>query len=439
MSSCNLTTLINGTDCIGDTRNTINQNFFNLDSAVCSLSTGPIVGGITSSTQTTYNPIGRMISCDVRPGGITDIELKTDSVLTTRIKNFNVTTKKLAFDSGSFCHRNKIINGNFNIWQRGTVFVNANGFTADRFLVTRSGATISAPISLLSLGTSNITVSRVNITPANELFLYSLKIQRNAGDLAGNDIYLKYVCETQDILDCVDKTVTLSFYINTGTTFTSTNLRPYVYTSSGINQGIGSMHANSWSGQTTIAGAIIPSIPGTWQKITETYTIPPNTRQIGFGIGFTPQAGAASADESITVTGIQLEVGDTATPFEHRNYATEIAKCQRYYEKSYNLDTAPGTTASSGKNVASEPTTPTNKIHNAQTFFKSSKRTSPVVLIINPNTGTVNEVYNETTSIGTGVNSTIAGENNISIINLTTTSTGTNTYEWHFIADAEMY
>jgi hypothetical protein len=199
------------------------------------------------------------------------------------------------------------------------------------------------------------------------------------------------------------------------------------------------MHSNTWIGQNTIAGTIIPSIPGAWQKITESFVIPPGVKQIGFGIGFTPQAGAAGADESISVTGIQLEVGDTATPFEHRNYALEINNCQRYYEKSYNLNTDPGTITGSGKIAAEETTSPVSIIHNAQTSFKTTKQTNPTVFIINPTTGTINEVHNVTTSTGVGVNSIIVGENNISSINLLTPSVGVNTYEWHYVADAELY
>lgn len=45
MSACNFTTQINGTDCIGDSRGIINQNFINLDNAVCSLSSSTFLRG----------------------------------------------------------------------------------------------------------------------------------------------------------------------------------------------------------------------------------------------------------------------------------------------------------------------------------------------------------------------------------------------------------
>jgi len=40
---------------------------------------------------------------------------------------------------------------------------------------------------------------------------------------------------------------------------------------------------------------------------------------------------ADSTSNYINITGVQLEVGDTATPFEHRPYDMELARCQRYY------------------------------------------------------------------------------------------------------------
>jgi hypothetical protein len=45
----------------------------------------------------------------------------------------------------------------------------------------------------------------------------------------------------------------------------------------------------------------------------------------------------ASNNDAFYLTGVQLEVGDTATPFEHRSYGDELARCQRYYWKAENI------------------------------------------------------------------------------------------------------
>jgi hypothetical protein len=152
------------------------------------------------------------------------------------------------------------------------------------------------------------------------------------------------------------KTVTLSFQVYSSLTGTfggsftnSDNTRsyPFTYTISS---------ANTW---TTISVTVAGDTSGTWDT----------TNGIGisviFGLGlgstYSGTAGSwAGADyRSATgatsvvgtsgatwyITGVQLEVGSTATPFERRLYNQELANCQRYFEKSYELVTVPGTNA----------------------------------------------------------------------------------------------
>jgi len=51
--------------------------------------------------------------------------------------------------------------------------------------------------------------------------------------------------------------------------------------------------------------------------------------------------GTAPINDAIEITQLQLEEGSTATSFEFRPFGTELALCQRYYEKSFSLNTAP--------------------------------------------------------------------------------------------------
>jgi len=68
-----------------------------------------------------------------------------------------------------------------------------------------------------------------------------------------------------------------------------------------------------------------------------------------------------STDRTFFITGVQLEVGQNPTTFEHEPFVTTLRKCQRYYEKSYNQGTAPGTSThlgsrSTGGNQAANTT-----------------------------------------------------------------------------------
>ena len=49
-----------------------------------------------------------------------------------------------------------------------------------------------------------------------------------------------------------------------------------------------------------------------------------------------------TVDNIFQLTGVQVEVGENASDFEHRSFGEELALCQRYYEKSYDYGTAPG-------------------------------------------------------------------------------------------------
>ena len=77
-----------------------------------------------------------------------------------------------------------------------------------------------------------------------------------------------------------------------------------------------------------------------WQKHSITYTMPSislGSGIKGFFLSFRTTDGtsldAPSSSASIYITGVQLELGKVATPFEHRSYGEELALCQRYYFK----------------------------------------------------------------------------------------------------------
>jgi len=102
----------------------------------------------------------------------------------------------------------------------------------------------------------------------------------------------------------------------------------------------------------------------------------------------------SAASQSITLSQVQLEVGDTATPFEHRSYGDELARCQRYFEKDFSQ----GTTPAAGLALPDRKTGIAFATNNfgVTIEFAVTKRTSPTVVVYRGNnagssaSGTVN-------------------------------------------------
>ena len=88
------------------------------------------------------------------------------------------------------------------------------------------------------------------------------------------------------------------------------------------------------------------------------------------------------------ITGVQLEVGSSATSFEYRPYGTELQLCQRYYEKSYEIGVVPGTPGSAGNwaGVGGQ------NYPRTVTEFKVDKRTPPTVVFYADSDGTTGNV-----------------------------------------------
>jgi hypothetical protein len=217
---------------------------------------------------------------------------------------------------------NAVINGGFDIWQRGTSFTaTATAYTADRWNGFRSpaGATISR----------QVTGDTTNLP----FIQYCARAQRNSGNTDVNVIGLFYSAETADSLRFAGRTVTLSFYARAGANFSaaSSNLAVEFSQGFGTDQNV---IVGGFTGKTNIASgnAVLTT---TWQRFTFTGTMSSTATQIGIQTYFTP-VGTAGAADFYELTGVQVELGSVPTTFKRSNGSGgtiqgELAACQRYY------------------------------------------------------------------------------------------------------------
>jgi hypothetical protein len=99
---------------------------------------------------------------------------------------------------------------------------------------------------------------------------------------------------------------------------------------------------------------------------------------------------------------VQLNAGDVALPFQPRSFAEELALCQRYFEKSYDIDTAPGMAVGEGMetlicDLAVGVGGTLDLFRHGPLKFKVPKRITPTVRVYNRSNGELNSVFNDST------------------------------------------
>jgi hypothetical protein len=214
--------------------------------------------------------------------------------------------------------KNRIINGAMGIWQRGTSYALTNGYaygSADRW-------------SFIQVTSANGIANQIASGLAG--FQYALKVGRNSGATQTNQILMLQAMETNNSIDLAGQSVTLSFYAKAGANFSGTTFKAVVARGTGTDQSVATLGGGSWTGYTETQTSF--SLTTSWVRYTTTVSIPSNATQVGIYFTYTP-VGTAGADDNFYITGVQLEKGSTATSFDYRPYGTELALCQRYYQK----------------------------------------------------------------------------------------------------------
>ena len=259
------------------------------------------------------------------------------------------------YDSGALSNRNFIINGAMQVAQRGTSS-QKTGATVSYETVDRFICYANSYSSLVA------TQSQSTDVPSGSGFSNSFKINVDTAESAPANGFMdfRYKSESQDMQSLAygtssAKTMTLSFWVKSNVTGTY-NISFYIDDA-----------VKTYNVSYTIDAA------GTWEHKTVQVTGNTNSGQgfnndngVGIYVSFTLSAGTnykgspstnawgaysaagwggnqtadigGTASNYWQVTGIQLELGTEATPFEHRSFGQELALCQRYFQRYMDTD-----------------------------------------------------------------------------------------------------
>ena len=221
--------------------------------------------------------------------------------------------------------RNAIINGNFDIWQRGTSQTAAGYGSADRWAMQRTGSTCTMSRQVFALGQTDV--------PGEPTYFCRMVVTSVAG--ASNRVLLGQNIE--GVRAFAGQQITVSFWAKADAT---KNIAINHYQTFGTG--------GSPSAAVSQIGVNKTSLTTSWQRITHTFAVPSiSGKSLGSGnndsFGFEIYLDAGSTFNASTdtlgqqsgtfdIAQVQVEAGPVATAFERRPIGTELALCQRYYE-----------------------------------------------------------------------------------------------------------
>jgi hypothetical protein len=357
--------------------------------ATISSNAAAFLTGNSVTTNSTVLSVGSNVTIN------TSSLLIGNSTVNTTISNGNISINGNNI-SPVQSFRNKIINGNFDIWQR-TTSTSTSGYNADRWITNNTGSTFTSSRQSFTLGQTSV--------PYEPTYWHRTVVTTSAG--ASNGVVVRQCMESVRTL--AGQTATLSFWAKADA---SKNI------SVEFSQIFGT--GGSPSSTVTTIGVTTCALTTSFQKFTITVNIPSISGKtlgsnnddylelrfwLDAGSSFNSRTNSLGQQSgTFDIAQVQLEAGSVATPFEMRPMQTELALCQRYYEKSYSQGTNPGTitTPFSGSIwLASDAGSIGTTL-----LFRVIKRNSPTITIYNPSTGTSGMVRDATNAADVSASAT---------------------------------
>lgn len=330
-----------------------------------------------------------------------------------------ITATNSGIPAHMFINENLMIGGNFdtNPWQRGVTFatVATGTYTADRFSWIQSGAGVV---------TVKRTADAPTVAEAGLLGTYCLDVDVTTADgtIAVGDYYaLNYKMEGYDFAQIAQRSFTVSFWVKS----TKTGIFCFACRNSGTDRSYVAEYtinaADTWEHKIITVSAS-PSA-GTWDYtngigLDMTWAIACGTT-LGSGtldtwdsnnmIATTNQVNGMDLDtNNFKVDFIKIEQGTQATAYEPELFSIVLEKCQRYYEKSYNLSDYPGTATTATGAISTINANSTTQILGLVGQFAVKKRTTPTIVWYSTSSATADRIRN----VSAGTDPTVSSTSN---------------------------
>ena len=271
-----------------------------------------------SKIQTAVITDNAITTAKVNADAITDAKLASNAVTTAKIAADAVTNAKVGNDvigpeniAGTvpFGRRNMLINGDFQLWQRGTSGT-VNSYTCDRWY---------------GWGNQHNLTQQQAENGTHNSGRFALRVAHNDGT-SNTFSSIAQTLETKDAAQCRGKKVTFSIDIKKGSAFTG-SLTLQIVTRTDAEGTI-----NTGTRQVLVTEDITSSLTTSLQRFTCTTSsvCAQNIRVIGVNINHTGTSGT-DANNFFQVERAQLEIGENATPFETESFSENSRRCYRYY------------------------------------------------------------------------------------------------------------
>jgi len=259
-------------------------------------------------TITSYSPSAHAATHEL--GGSDPLELDPTQVtgldeLNTGTEGYTAVSNGTSGLSYQPVSHNYIINGAFDIWQRGDGPFTTNGYTADRW------------------DTGSITSAVRSTDTPNENFEYSLFYEGGAS----NFIQIIHKIEAENVLPLIGKNFRLSFWMKPNADAASQSAGSATMVTADAKNDFSSTNFQEQRIQTLTANQ--------WNFVSLLFSPLTTAASNGMALRFFLTESGGTGTPNAYITGVQLEAGSIATPFKRNanSLQGELAACQRYYQR----------------------------------------------------------------------------------------------------------